>query len=567
MSDSTAQDRPQIPPTPRPARFPARRLLARRLLAGVAAAGLLAAALTLPGMWRATQRREAYLPQLEAQAARAPYDGPLLALLGGRLAEAHEFPAAAATLTRAIGVGEKTAPVWLTLAAADAAADSPDAVPVVRVGLRDAGPGGPEARALRDALARAQALGPRPAPAALARALCPDGAQPLLARYAAGTPLDGYARWQGRRRPARSGFETRRLWAAGSPDDAEALRWWGLALIENRRLPEADPVLARAAALAPDSPAVHLALGALRDAQGLPSQAALEYVAALKRHRDWAPALEGLGGDALALALPAAAADVFARAVRADPENADAWAGLGRADVRAQQDYGQAQSAFRSAARLAPARTDFLDDEAQALTGSARPDEAELLLRRRLQSAPADAFALFSLGTLLLDDRPTPAREAEAEARTRAALRLDPAAPEARRQLGRILLDRGQTAEGLALLRSALAADPSDVQALRLLASGENRAGRSGLARQLFARAKTLFDDTQAIDVLKAQVQRAPSDPVLHQRLAALYARTGQPDRAGQERSVLALLRAHPELKGRGTQTMEGLIRDALAGP
>jgi len=530
------------------------------LLAGLVAAGIIAAAFVLPAMRRATARREAYLPQLEAESARAPYDGPLLALLGGRLTEAHEFRAAARTLERAIAVGEKTPPVWLTLAAADAASGNPGALAIVRVGRRDR-----DAPELRDALARASALGPHPTAAALARALCPDGASPLLARYAAGSPLNGWAERAGRRRPARSGFETRRAWAAAQPNDAEALRWWGLALLQNRRAPEAGPVLERAVVLAPASPAAWLAAGEARDALGSPSSASLAYLAALKRRPDWAPALEGLGRDALALGLPGAAADVFARAVRADGGNADAWAGLGRADVRAQQNYDQALAAFGNAARIAPGRTDFLDDYALALKSSARAGEAEALLRRRLQAAPDDAFASFSLGTVLLDDRPTPAREAEAEARTRAALRLDPSALEARRQLGRILLGRGRTAEGLALLRSVLAADPSDVQALRTLAGGERQAGRPDLAARFFAQAGTLFNDTQAIDVLKAQVQQAPSDAALHARLAALYARTGQAARAAEERNIVALLRAHPDLKGAGTQTLEGLIRAVTA--
>src|SRR5258708_6187605 len=75
--------------------------------------------------WRETQRREAYLPELERLALRDRYDAPLLAVLGARLCEGRQFAAAGQVFERAAGAGDRSLILWRTWAAAEAAAGEP----------------------------------------------------------------------------------------------------------------------------------------------------------------------------------------------------------------------------------------------------------------------------------------------------------------------------------------------------------------------------------------------------------------------------------------------------------
>src|SRR3569833_2946652 len=91
------------------------------LLAVVAAVG---GGYSLSNAWKQTELREAYLPQLEEMSRKSPHDGPLMALLGGRLAQTHnpaEEKLAAQDLFHAIGAGEQEPIEWRTMAAAHAA--------------------------------------------------------------------------------------------------------------------------------------------------------------------------------------------------------------------------------------------------------------------------------------------------------------------------------------------------------------------------------------------------------------------------------------------------------------
>ena len=522
-------------------------------------AAALAAGLTLPSAWRETQRREASLPKLEAEARHDPYDGRLQALLGGRLMEAGEYPAAAAALEHAVAVGEKTDLVWLTLASAKAAGGDARAPGYLAVGAKET-----PSPLTAAALGRIGALG-RGAPLlAVAQAICPQGPEPLVAAYTRGSFLNGAADWWGHRRPEESGFATRQAWAERQPDDAQAQRLWGEALQKNRRFPEADAALERAVTLAPNSPAAHLALASLLESQAQPAQASLEYVACLKLHRSWLPALLGLGRTTLAANLPSTASGVYAEAARVGPQSADAWVGLGQADMAAQQNYDRALRAFQTAARLAPGRTDFLGDYASALRRNGRMADAEVMLRRSVAATPADGRSHYLLADLLLDYDPTDARLSEAQAETEKAMRLAPQSWAAQQQMAIVQMRRKKPREAIGWLQKVLAADPSNVNALLLLANACQQAGLVPQARQASQQAATLSRHIQKVDVLNARAVADPSDIDAHRQLAGLYARTGQPDKARQEQQVVRLLRAAPATSQGSAQSLTSLVAGVL---
>jgi len=516
------------------------------------------AGLWVADAWRQTERREAALPQIELMVRRSP-DGPLLALLGGRLAEAHE-PTAADTLRRAVVAGEGTALVWQMLAATTAATgDRPRALADLKLGRKALG----TTPALDDALARAEALGPTPNPAALAQAIAPEGPAPLVDAYTHGSFLNGLARWWGRRFPEASGFATRQEWARQAPDDAQAQRLWGLALLQNHRLPEAGAALTRAVALAPHSPAAHLALADALERGGLREKAGLEYIACLKLHRDWLPALLGLGQNAmddhLEHAVPA-----YRRATEIAPQSAEAWIGLGRAYFREPYTYNKALTAFQTAARLAPDRTDFFDSYAEVLRETSRVTEAEALLRRRLRAAPQDAQCHYLLGTVLLDRASSPAGEAAAEAETREALRLSPRQPLAEGQLARLLLLRGQAHAAVLLLQDALAFKPYDVNTLNVLTRAARQAGDVKTAEAVSARSQSVFRNQQRLRVLEAQEHKDLMNRQTHLQMAQLYQDTGQPQRAQQEEELMRLLQTDPQKVMRERQFLRLSIQQVL---
>lgn len=548
-----------IPVAPRKRRLSSRKR--EVALFAVTCALALLAALTFPSAWRATDLREAYLPELETAVQRHPEDGPLAALLAARLMQAGEFGAAAGTLKQAAGAGEQTEAVWLALAFSNAAAGQrARALADLRLGVKSL----PDSTLLPARMADAQALGPDAAPGALAGAISLAGPDALLAVYGRGSFLNGAVEWWGRRHPARSGFATREAWAEALPGDAEVQRFWGEALLRNHRLPEAALVLRRAVALAPQSLACRLALADALRAGGRLPEAAQEYLAALKLHPDWVPALMGLGSAFQASDLPGYAISSYERATQVAPRNADAWVGLGT--LEHQNDGAVASlTAFQAAARLAPDRSDFFDDYADALRQASRWDEAEAVLRRRLAAVPTDAYGHFVLGMVLMDSKPTPAREAEAESNLRESLRLSPRNPVAEVSMAELLLDQGKAPEAVALLLDSLQRLPFERRTILLLSRAYRLTGQDALAAQAARRAAAFQRDEDQVSVLEGEMRAHQGDIPFHQRLAAFYDRIGKPDKAAQERLTIQRLQSGPQKLLHSQQDLADAVSAALA--
>lgn len=537
-------------------RTTAGRFRMRLLVALFLALSGIGGATALRRAWLQTERREASLPDLEAMARRSPFDGPLLALLGGRQAQAGEFAASATSLQQAVASGENQPDVWKTWAAAVAASgDRVGSASVLRLGLQTVR--NPNAQAdLQAALDRARALDKTSLPGAYAHAISPEGLSAMIARRTQGSFLNGLAIWWGRSHPAQSGFATREVWARQRMTDAEALHWWGLALMRNRRLPAALEPLSRAVELAPSSAEAHLALADLLRQQGVSGKAGLEYEACLRLRRNWLPALIGLGQVALDKSLIALSVSVFQKAVVAGPHSADAWIGMGRAYYSTHIQIGQALTAFEQAARLAPRRTDYFNDYFKALRLTFHYPEAEALIRRRILAAPQDAQARYLLALLLEEYQPTPEREAEAETQLRTSLHL--AASEATQmQLAALLMRHNRPVESVPLVQEVLQLDNLNVQAMRTLAKAYRQAGRPRLADTFLRDSASQMRYAQEVGDTEDQEHRNPGDADVHERLSRLYAQGGRPAEARQEHEFMVLLRTHPVQARRGIQTLD----------
>lgn len=520
--------------------------------------------IVVPEAWQKTMRREAYLPDLEVQARHSPYDGSLQALLGGRLMEAGEYYAAQTAIHQAVAAGEGNETVWRALAAAVAGSGNRAlAIADLRLGLKQL----PGSAALQTALGQAQAVGPDVTPGSLALDICPNGAQSLIDLYAAGSFLNGPIAWWGRRHREDSGFTTRQEWAVQQPDNAEAQRLWGLALLRNRRGAEGVTMLQHALTLAPNSPVTNLAMATAWEQQGLETKAALQYLHCLELRPNWPPALLGLGRASEASGVKQNALKVYQRTTTVAPDSVEAWIGLGHAYLLTGSTYDKSVAAFQTALRFAPERTDFFNDYALALNHLSRQNEAEATLRRRLRVAPDDSEAHYLVGMVLMNSNPTPARQDEAEGQTREALRLSPSNPLATIQLAKLLLPKGQVQEAISRLQAALQRDPYNVNAMLLLSRAYGRAGQPDLSDKVAAQANRLFREQQQANVLEDQERKDLMKLSTHQQLAELYIRIGAPAKAQHERDMIRLLQTDPQAVAKAQHAYEASMNRALGKP
>lgn len=501
-----------------------------------------AAMFSLSRAWKETERREAYLPQLEGEAKRHPYDGRLQALLGGRLAEAKEYDHASDALMRAAANGESAPAVWLTWAACEAASGQRvQAGSVLRLGIRD-----PQiAPALQAALERCSVLPADVSASTLAESISPGGAGVLVDAYTQGSYLNGFFAGYARRHPYSSGCTTRQQWALQQHEDPTVQRLWAEALMENRRWPEALNTAQKAVGLAPSSPEAHLTVANIYARQGAQGRAGVEYMASLRLRKDWLPALAGLGHVAVEKRLIPIAVDVFERAVKQAPQSPDIWIGLGSAYYNQRLKLDKALEAFQMAARLAPHRTDFYADYSNALRNNYRDEQAEALLRRRLTAEPADARCHYLLALLLLDHKPTPERRQEAGGELETSLRLQPHVAAAETRLGRLRLQQGRPLDAIALLTGASEDDPYSALPLYSLARAYAQVGKHQESQHALAKAETVEKYSERVTFLEDRVQRQPENLDAHRELTTLFAQGGERDKAQREADMVHVLETH----------------------
>jgi predicted Zn-dependent protease len=479
--------------------------------------------------WRETSRREAYLPDLQSMAQREPYNGRLLALAAVRLCQARQFNAALPYFERAAAAGENNSAFWLTWAATAAAGeDKTKSWGVLQYAKRQPG----MAPSIQAALQRCRTLPPNATPVALGEAIAPQALRPALNQYAAGSFLNGLALWYGRRHLENSGFATRERLAQEQPQNAFVQQLWGEALLRNHRDSEAVSVLQHSLELAPNAIQAHLDLADALYQGGAIGKAGLEYIACLKARPNWQPALLGMGRVAVDKKLISMGIQIYEQAVKQDPNSADAWIGLGRAYMNQRLNLGRALTAFQTAARLAPDRTDFYGEYSDALRVNYRADEAEAVLRKRLAVAPDEARTHYLLATTLLTSRPTPDRLKQGEIELRTALRLEPAGYASAAELGKLLVQEDRAAEAVPFLETALRNDPRDVAVTGALARAYKKVGRTREAATASASLAALSRYVNTLNMLQEQVDRQPNNAKLLHALAAQYASGGEMGKA-----------------------------------
>lgn len=541
-----------------------RRRVATSLLLGTLCLG--GGAYATRQAWDATCLREAYLPDLELQAHNDPTNGPLLAVLAGRHAETGDFPQAAKLLERAIAAGETQSDVWLTWAAALAAANERERSGLV-LKLALSKPG--SHTAAQEALERCKPLPATATGQELARAIAPEGPSTFVARRTRGSFLNGYARWQAERNPAQSGFATRQAWASETPDNLDRRTLWAEALVRNGRYTDAEKELEVVLKAQPERTDARLLRAEVYRNAGALAKAGLEYTALLKKQPDLLPALLGMGQVSLEKSLYPIALEVFTKATTLAPQSADAWIGLGRAHYNQRLNFGAAVDAFAKARTLAPQRTDYALSNANALRAIFRWAEAEKLLRARLADVSDDAEAHFQLATILLDSNRTPEREAEAEKLLRRSLELEPRAVASMARLGSLLVRKNQAGEAIPLLEAVIADDMYHVAATKDLAQAYRQAGRLQEAKDAQESFAQLTEYMEKRNFIDDQLRREPMRPELHEKMAALLEQGGEKEKAKLHHDAAYMLRKDPKKAERGLSALNQALAstEAVSSP
>ncbi len=221
------------------------------------------------------------------------------------------------------------------------------------------------------------------------------------------------------------------------------------------------------------------------------------------------------------------AALCFYQVVQAQPDRAEAWRNL--ALVLRALNHSDADVCLRRALSDDPTDWEVARELGALLNERGGFGEAAAVLTQAVDAGPVrDARLLFHLGSALQGD----GRLAEAVARYRQALSLDPLVAGAWNNLGVALLDLDDHAAAVAALRTCIALRPADAVAFNNLGTGYDGVGRPEEATRVFLRALTIQPDYgKALNNLgnsRRAARRAEAAAALYRR--ALIAQPDYPD-------------------------------------
>ncbi len=284
--------------------------------------------------------------------------------------------------------------------------------------------------------------------------------------------------------------------ARRDPRDAAAAGELGSVHLAFDRPGAAAAWLDRARAIAPDRFDWAYLSGVAHEEAGHPVEAARSLERAIAIDGTYVPALVRLA-DLRLESDPSRARELYERAREHDPDDPAPHLGLARV-ARRQGDQAAAQEHLRRAVALDPdwaearyalamhLRLAGLDEEAEdhlKAWASARPGprSPDPVMQRVHAIAPGHAAMQEEAMRLAADGRLE-----EAEAMLRRAIAFDPSGATARRRLGMVLLRQGRTDEAIGMLEEATARDPEDPESRLWLGRALAEAGRAEEAERRF---------------------------------------------------------------------------------
>jgi tetratricopeptide (TPR) repeat protein len=271
---------------------------------------------------------------------------------------------------------------------------------------------------------------------------------------------------------------------------------------------QAETYIKDALANAPKNPVAHAELVRIRLAQGQ-SAAARQELASLQAEFPNAPAvLHLIAAQQLIDRQPAAAHSTYERLLKAQPDDADALAGITQIDL-ATGHRADALARVDQAAQSPHASASLLLVGARAHLAVNEPDKAEALLKRAIDLEPARLQGYSLLGVLYARQNRLP----EAIENFRAIATRNPSSISAGTMLGLLYEARGQRADAEREYRRVLALDPQSPVAANNLA---------------WMYVSTDRNISEAAELAKAALTRLPSEPNVNDTVGWIYYRQGQ---------------------------------------
>lgn len=277
---------------------------------------------------------------------------------------------------------------------------------------------------------------------------------------------------------------------SADPAHLDALIHLGVLRLGQRRIHEAETLLRRAVARAPDSPEAHANLAAVLQGSGRREQALTHYERALALNPGMIDARFGLAACLQALGRQEAAIACYRDILADDPAHPEANYGL--ATLLAELGHvDEAMAKYRAALTADPDFAEARYALGGLLARRGGLDEAVGHFRGALDIDPDYLDARLALGTALLRLE----RDDEAIAAFRSVIAAAPDRAEAHRGLGMLLGRNQRHAEAIEHFRIAVERKPDFVEAIAGLASALMLAGRHPEAIAMGRRAIALRPD------------------------------------------------------------------------
>jgi len=338
-----------------------------------------------------------------------------------------------------------------------------------------------------------------------------------------------------------------KLWAEQQREDPLLYTELGKRLNRAKRYGDAAAVLRTAVLLEEDSAEVYAELGLALSRSGHPVEAEVMSRRALEINKDQPLAHYVLGNLYGKAKLWEHAIREFETTVRLEPKNHEAWYWLAQCyGVSYQQDKKFA--IMQKLVKEHPQVAKYHQSLGASYLYYGRLEEAERHLRRALELDPQDVDTRLFYGRALAEKADAPQRFSQAERELKAVLKAMPQSVDAHVAMGILHFRRGEYARAIRMLERAMQLGNYEEKTLFFLGQSYLRLGRLQDGKRTIERYQQISDQSRTLQHLENRILNAPDDLDARLRLAELYHKTGQFQRAlFQLREILQRQPRHKE--------------------
>lgn len=277
-----------------------------------------------------------------------------------------------------------------------------------------------------------------------------------------------------------------------NPEQSDALLFEGKSLANVNRFAQAEAVLKQYSSQHPQSSEALYMLGFVLNREGKPKDSLNTYTQAARLSTPKSDDLKVVAIDYVMLNDYSDAIRWMKQAVVFDPQNEEAWYGLGRC-YYTQSNFPSAEQAFLRALALNPKDLKAATNLALTIEMRNRPKDADAAYKHAIMLADADPktdeWPYLDYASFLLDQ----GRPEGAVALLRKAIAFNPRCADCHGKLGRALLAEGKSKQAVAELEQAVALSPKDPRLHYALGRAYRMAGMEAKAKAELAITAKLY--------------------------------------------------------------------------